>query len=137
MKELEIIPIPSRHIKAYFIPHQNRIEISTFLSPSVYDFCLRHEKEHAELYSKHGVYHWRNFWIDIRDRWHIYTTPSLLYEILHDGDTRKAKEKLKEAPFDIAYNIFGIFTTLLIFISPFFILKEHINDRKKKLRSNI
>lgn len=109
MKELEIVELPTRSIKGHFIPHRNLIEISSLYDKETHDMILNHELQHAKIYAEHGLYTWRHFALDLKDRWHIYSTKGLVKKVLH-YEKRPLKEKLKEAPFAIMYMFFGIVT---------------------------
>jgi len=126
MSILEVISLPSHLIIATFMPRRNRIEISSFLPPDLYEYCLNHEKKHAEIFSKYGLYTWRHFKLDIQDRWYIYTHPEILHKLFDDGLHRTTKEKLKDLPYMIIYNLFGGFTQLFIIATSAILLRRQL-----------
>lgn len=94
----------TRTFLAHYIPSQNRIEISQYLSEykELHDFCLHHELDHA----KQKPYSLKHLWIDLRDRTRFFFNSTLLTQ-KRDFEKPLKPQTLKAALFLGVYNLFG------------------------------
>jgi len=88
-----------------------RIEISEYLKefPELYGLCLKHEKTHA----RYGMFTWRHFWLDLKDRFRLRTDLKLR-EQLHLFQKHAQPKGIKEYVFAVLYSLSNAVIALML-----------------------